>query len=258
MTLSASTQTKASKWFRESNRKPRETNLQWLERHVRDADAAYVVLLGGVDQTAFRLRVAQSRLRQDLTPSPFSHVAILAKRKPTLAGSLLHEISLDPMRGFGFAPRSNGLASSRLDRYASAEAYPNLAVIRLPFTTAAEDTRSGVQRVEEAIKRFPLMRAQVDCSALILSWLAFVWGSGNASNPLLDGLGIPSAVCAELVADAAGVALTLNVASRSSSPEAIWQSARWWGHSDGTPDGKTAQHERFDGAWTVPHWYLSV
>ena len=34
-------------------------------------------------------------------------------------------------------------------------------------------------------------------SALILPWLAFVWGAGTPANPLIGGTGIPGAVFAE-------------------------------------------------------------
>jgi hypothetical protein len=63
---------------------------------------------------------------------------------------------------------------------------------------------------------------------LTLRWLAYVWGVARSGNPLLDGMGIPSAAMLEVVIGAAGFDLTPGLESRSSCPEAIWQAAKWW------------------------------
>jgi hypothetical protein len=74
---------------------------------------------------------------------------------------------------------------------------------------------------------------------LVTRWLPYVWGAGRAVNPLLDGLGLPSAVMAETVIGAAGFELTPGIASSASCPEALWQAARWWheyqGREERTP-----------------------
>src|SRR4030095_13112604 len=46
-----------------------------------------LLLVGGTDLIHFRLRVAQSHLRQDLTPSSWSHVCILREGPGGLSGS---------------------------------------------------------------------------------------------------------------------------------------------------------------------------
>ena len=59
-----------------------ETNMAWLGRVLtgqvkpRDDDSV-LVLLGGNDPLSFRLRVAQSHVRHDLSPSAWSHVAFV-------------------------------------------------------------------------------------------------------------------------------------------------------------------------------------
>ena len=58
-------------------------------------------LVGGADPLSFRLRVAQSHIRSDLTPSSWSHVLILAKLSMPLAKSPTCEVSLSPHDGFG-------------------------------------------------------------------------------------------------------------------------------------------------------------
>jgi hypothetical protein len=55
-----------------------------------------------------------------------------------------------------------------------------------------------------------------------------VWSAGDKTNPLLGGTGLPAAALVEAAHGMAGVELTPGLASGSSCPEAIWQSALWW------------------------------
>jgi hypothetical protein len=112
--------------------------------------------------------------------------------------------------------------------------YPNVAVLR--FAKLHDNVHSDIERLTRD-------RSILDLPALILAWLAFVWGTTGASNPLLNGTGLPSAAFVETVFAMAGFELTPGLSSASSCPEAIWQSAKWWAnfykqpnvHSD---DGK--------------------
>ena len=58
--------------------------------------------------------------------------------------------------------------------------------------------------------------------------IAFVWGVARSPNPLMDGLGIPSAAMLEIVIGAVDFDLTPGLESRSSCPEAISQAAKYW------------------------------
>ena len=91
-------------------------------------------------------------------------------------------------------------------------------------------------------------RAVLDAIDLIVQWLAYVWGVARSANPLLDGLGIPSAAMLEIVIGASGFDLTPGLESRSSCPEAIWQAARWW-HEYYTGQKKSG----LTGAYYTPH-----
>jgi hypothetical protein len=51
---------------------------------------------------------------------------------------------------------------------------------------------------------------------------------GDVGNPLTNGKGLPGAVFAETAFGIGGIELTPGLASASSCPEAIWQSAKWW------------------------------
>src|SRR5687768_1396666 len=60
-----------------------EGNNAWCERVIQEIRTTgkkntYILLLGGSDTMAFRLRVAQSHLREDMLPSFWSEAMLLA------------------------------------------------------------------------------------------------------------------------------------------------------------------------------------
>ena len=175
-----------------------------------------LLLVGGTDLIHFRLRIAQSHLRQDLTPSSWSHVGIVREGP---GGLTVSEVALDPPSGFTDMPRSNGIQTAPLTRYDDTRRFPNVALLRFPL---------GDGQVGDGIARVRDERGLLDLGALILPWLAYVWGVGLPANPLLSATGIPSAVFTEAVFGALRQELTPGLATRSSCPEAIWQSARYW------------------------------
>ena len=212
----------ASDSFNEDPRIEGEDNLDWLTRNLQDLSSDKVTplaMVGGVDRTSFRLRVAQSHLRDDLAPGHWSHVFMLGKVGKRVGSTSVYEISLEPEGGFGFPPPTNGVQEGRLDRYRDPVKYPNIAVAGVPVPRA---------EVMKALERFKKQRGVLDTVDLVLRWLAFAWGASRSGNPLLEGQGIPSAAMLEVVVGASGFDLTPGLESRSSCPEAIWQAAKWW------------------------------
>jgi hypothetical protein len=201
-------------------RKDGEDNLQWLARNTPEGgDQITLVMVGGRSPTSFRLRVAQSHIRNDLAPSHWSHVMLLGRQARNPASTPTTEISLEPPGGFEFPPPTNGLQKNRLGEYRDPVRYPNIAVLRVALEQ---------KKVADALDRFQKQRAVLDAVDLIVRWLGFAWGVSRSGNPLLDGLGIPSSAMLEVVIGAAGFDLTPGLESRSSCPEAIWQAAKWW------------------------------
>lgn len=210
---------KAGNAFNPDERKRGERNLEWLSRNVpAEGDHSVLVMVGGKSQTDFRLRVAQSQVRSDLSPSKWSHVMLLQGTAVNKEAKV-YEISLEPPRGFEFPTPTNGLQEGDLRRYDSPKLFPNIAalVVPVPFN-----------EIDAALKRFQMQRAILDGVDLIVRWLAYVWGVGRSGNPLLDGYGIPSAALLEIVVGANGFDLTPGLESRSSCPEAISQAAKYW------------------------------
>ena len=194
-----------------------ETNMAWIQRWRADSAAFFgagdVILLGGSSLTDFRIRIAQSHARHDLTPSYWSLVGIVDAMDQVLTAPLWP--LLEPDR----VPLSNGIQSIPLNAFDDPAAWPNIGVIRFP----------GVQQDPvDCVTRLRGQRSIIDIPTLILPWLSFVWGAGAAGNPLLNGFGLPSAVLVETAFGIAEVELTPGLAAASSCPEAIYQAARWW------------------------------
>jgi hypothetical protein len=208
---------------------PRETNASWLRRALADGrvpttdDWSLLLLVGGTDPLSFRLRVAQSHVRHDLSPSAWSHVLFV----PTidadkLAQSATLEISLAPPDGFGefgFPLPDNGLQEGTLRRYLDAQIFPNIALLAVPVASA---------QIRETLLSLRWQRSTLDIPQMILRWLTYCWGVGVPGSPLAEGLGIPSAAILETAFAIREFDLTPGLESHSSCPEAIWQAASWW------------------------------
>ncbi len=225
----------------ESKRKPRESNAAWLKRNfIGEPGQAHIVLVGGKSRIDFRLRTAQAHVRRDLLPSYWSHAMLLHSKGGKNLPQTVHEISLEPAKGFGFPTPENGLQEGRLQKYFDADAYPNIALIALPLE---------YKELIAPIKRFKFQSSSLDALELILHWLEFAWGVGKKGNPLFGGYGLPSTAMLEAVLGAAGFDLTPGLETRSSCPEAIWQAAKWWhkyyeAQNKAAPIGRfTAEHE---------------
>jgi hypothetical protein len=203
--------------FHEDNARAGETNLGWIQRWRADSAAFFgagdVIMLGGSSLTDFRIRIAQSHARHDLTPSYWSVVGIVDANDMVLTAPLWPLI--EPER----VPLSNGIQALPLSTFDDQAAWPNIAVIRFPGTQLDP---------VECVARLRRQRSIIDIPTLILPWLGFVWGAGSAGNPLLNGFGLPSAVLVETAFGIAEVELTPGLAAASSCPEAIYQAAKWW------------------------------
>lgn len=224
---------------REVPRKGREGNLAWIERNLPKGDGALLLMLGGRDPIPFRIRIAQAELRHDLTPSNWSHLALLDEPEEGLEGTGLSEISLEPAGGFGMPAATNGVQRGKLATYRSSRRWPNLALLRLPVPR---------QEIEGAMARFERQRAALDAVDMTVAWLAYVWGAGQGTNPLTEGIGLPAAALVEAASAASGYDLTPGLESRASCPEAVWQAARWW-----HPFYDERQHRPPHGASVVTH-----
>ena len=205
-----------------------EDNFAWLQRALKESlrgdyrNRSLLILVGGDDPLSFRLRIAQSHVRHDMSPSAWSHVLFVPTVTKTLSGSGTLEISLMPHGGFGrfgYPIPNNGMQIGQLDGYQSEKLFPNIALLSMPVPSST---------IEASLAGMRFQRGALDCPQLILKWLGYCWGVGVPASPLIDGFGIPSAAVLEAAFAANGFDLTPGLESRSSCPEAIWQAANWW------------------------------
>lgn len=188
-------------------------NLTWLESTgYRDG----VLLLGGTSIVDFRMRVAQSELRQDLLPSFWSTCGLL------IDGKTLMTARVDAISNSSARVERNGLEAVPLEvtsSYGDPTRYPNIAILQFTDDHAA---------IKDHVARIGQERNIVDLLAQIVAWLGYCWAVGGSNNPLMQGQGIPSATLVERAHGLAGIDLSPGLPSASSCPEAIWQAARWW------------------------------
>lgn len=204
--------------LQETPPKARETNSAWLKR-VGAKDG--IILLGGAAISHFRIRVAQSHARADLKPSLWSVAGIL------LDGDRFLSAPLELCGEASEIATRNGITTCPISDYDKPAQFPNIAVIN--FTS---DVGFILQKARliggDPENNRPAQRGIIDLPTLMLPWLRYIWIAGNATNPLSEDKGLPSAVFVETVYGMAGIELTPGLSSATSCPEAIWQAAKYW------------------------------
>lgn len=188
---------------------PAEGNAAWLARSPVQHG---IVLLGGASLIDFRVRVAQSQLRSDLSPSYWSICGLLrADGSIRTVPYVLDDLS--------DVPQTNAVRTLSINQFDDPRQWPNVAVVRFA---------DNMDRVERDGDRIASRRTIVDLPALLLAWLAYAWATDAADNPIARGNGMPSAAFVEAAHSLAGIELTPGLASNASCPEAIWQAVKWW------------------------------
>jgi hypothetical protein len=233
LTLVSSTASRNNEEFKEAKRVRSENNTVWLRRQLagmgsRSRQLTHLVLLGGRGLTAFRLRVAQSHVRHDMLPSNWSHAVLVGELAPDVGDTKIYELSLEPPGGFQQMPETNGLQTGTLGQYGRRSDFPNIAVLQLPVPVADWLSKHPAKGRVSPLDHYTRQRAILDAPALVVPWLSFVWGVADAANPLLRGVGVPSAVMIETILNSVGYDPSPGVDSRATCPEAFYQSARWW------------------------------
>ncbi|PCR95701.1 hypothetical protein C1X59_18960 [Pseudomonas sp. FW215-R2] len=208
----------------EQERRRSESNDGWLERAFKDLGqpdlkkTTLLVLAGGKDQLATRVRIAQSALRNDRLPSYWSDCFLLKIKDDGLSGAKVFHVPLiQPARPF--ATERNGVVEEDLAFLSNKDEWPNLALLAFPV-----DQRDVVSK----LKRFMIDRNSLDALEHILKWLAYAWGVSRTPNPVHEDMGFPSACMLEVAFSAAQLDLTPGLASKVSCPEAIWSTACYW------------------------------
>ena len=203
----------------------REPNLEWLKRAYESfaldniADWSFIVLAGGKDVASFRIRIAQSHLRGDMLPSYWSECALFKIEQNDFATASFFNLPLFQPAVATYAPTRNGLIEMPFNKRPTQKDYPNLALLAIPVPQEA---------ILSALADYKKARVSYDAVENILPWLAFVWGAGNASNPLMQQIGFPSAMMLNQVFNANGFDLAPGVNANLSTPETFWSGVKHW------------------------------
>ena len=214
----------------------REANLDWLKRAYESfelmdvAQWSFIVLAGGKDVAAFRIRVAQSHLRCDMLPSFWSECALLKIESDDFSNAAFFNLPLFQPATLSYAPTRNGLVQLPFNKLPTQKDYPNLALLAIPVPQ---------ERILQSLAEYQKARVSYNAVENILPWLAFVWGAGNAENPLMQQIGFPSAVMLNQVYGAQGFDLAPGVNADLSTPETFWSGVKHWQdfYSKTQPDG---------------------
>jgi hypothetical protein len=118
-----------------------------------------------------------------------------------------------------YAPARNGLIELPFNKLPTQKNYPNLALLAIPVAQ---------QNILASLAEYKRARVSYDAVENILPWLAFVWGTGNASNPLMQQIGFPSAVMLNQIFGANGFDLAPGVNINLSAPETFWSGVKHW------------------------------
>jgi hypothetical protein len=203
----------------------REANLDWLKRSydsfaLENVDGwSFIVLAGGKDVASFRIRVAQSHLRGDMLPSFWSECALLKISNSDFTSASFYNLPLFQPANATYAPTRNGLVELPFNKLPTQKDFPNLALLALPVAQ---------EKILQSLAEYQKSRVSYDAVENILPWLAFVWGAGNATNPLMQHIGFPSAMMLNQMFSANGFDLAPGVSANLSAPETFWSGVKHW------------------------------
>lgn len=203
----------------------REPNLEWLKRAYNSfalensASWSFLVLAGGKDVASFRIRVAQSHLRGDMLPSFWSECALFNIQDGDFSNAAFFNLPLFQPAEASYAPTRNGLIKLPFTKLPTQKDYPNLALLAIPVPQ---------EQIMQSLAEYQRARVSYDAVENILPWLAFVWGAGSATNPLMQQIGFPSARMLSQIFGANGFDLAPGVNANLSAPETFWSGVKHW------------------------------
>lgn len=210
-------------------------NVEWVAGCLADLratgeDETLVLLLGGRSAYDFRVRVAQSHLRGDMSPSHWSHTALVDAVGEPVGATVLREVSLEPRGSVGCPATTNTVIhAARLVRRPRAGAQH-----RGPQRAGAALRVAGAQR-----GRGPARADLGPRAAHPAAGRRRPAGAAAAVAGLRVGRGALGRPAPRRRRAAVGgddrdagqrgrLDLTPGLDSRAATPEGFWQTARWW------------------------------
>jgi hypothetical protein len=198
---------------------------------------AAIGLTGAYGMIGMGIRHAQRHIRFDRQPSYWSHTflfydpisADLAVNRSPTRSPWIWESTLEPAGVFSHYSDRNGVGPRRLADYDYArfdlfrpQCIPNVAVVA--FGLKQEEADKVIDRADDP----DVDRLRYDLVGLIGTWYAYITSQAEKPNPLANGQAIYCSAYVQLAYEAAEIDLALGAHQRNTSPEHIWQTARWF------------------------------
>jgi hypothetical protein len=220
---------------------------------------ACIGLMGEYGLIQYGIRRAQEVLRVDGSPSYWSHAFLFASamgrtgkdnRDPGKS-PWIWESTLEPASLMNRFVDRNGVGPRRYSDYAEGafkvfgeHSIPNIAVIAIALTP--EERKAILDRADDP----DVDRLRYDILGLLGTWYAYLTNRANRPNPLSEGHAIFCSAYVQLAYDAVGIDLAPGAHQRNTSPEHLWQAARYMQGSFRAADPKSpAMQQRRVVGW---------
>lgn len=209
------------RFFRDVLRKPGDES-------VGHGGAMAVGLVGRRDLPGVTLRRAQSVLRWDLRPSLWSQAFLLrgAQSAEDLGEGDLREVSLYSPTGAFPDPANNAVIDGTLRFYDDPTVNANACLVTVDID---EDELKAV--TERAVEDPNRDRMRYDLWRMLGVWQSYLWSADALPNPLRQGHPVFSSAFVEYCYEAIQLDLAPGASERNSSPEHLWNAAKWWWES---------------------------
>jgi hypothetical protein len=194
-------------------------------------------LLGSYGLIGMAIRNAQRHIRIDRQPSYWSHAFLFsgsisedpAVNRSPRRSPWIWESTLEPASPFSHYLDRNGVAPRRLADYDHARfnlfrahSVPNVAVIA--FGLSEEEVEKILDRADDP----DIDRLRYDLVGLLGTWYTYVTDQAQKPNPLSSGEALYCSAYVQLAYEAVEIDLALGAHQRNTTPEHIWQTARWF------------------------------
>lgn len=222
---------------------------------------ACIGLMGEYGLIGYGIRRAQEIIRVDRTPSYWSHAFLIytalsesadVNRDPTRS-AWIWESTLEPSGPFNHFTVRNGVGPRRISDYTRGDfdlfaphCVPNFAILTIGLTP--EERQAIIDRADDP----DVDQLRYDLSGLLGTWFAYLTDRAGAPNPLGAGNAIYCSAYVQLAYDAAGIDLAPGAHQRNTSPEHMWQAAKYLYETFRAPDTNTGERR----TRPVVGWYV--
>ncbi len=198
--------------------------------------SACIGLSGAYGLIGSLIRQAQALIRVDRAPSYWSHSFLFysdlstepSTNRDSRRSAWIWESTLEPATPFNHFIERNGVGARRIADYTYGRfdlfrehCVPNMSVIAIGLTP--EERQRILDRADDP----NVDQLAYDLGALLGTWYAYLTDRAQKPNPLASGNAVYCSAYLQLAYDAVGIDIAPGAHERNTSPEHIWQLARY-------------------------------